>query len=74
MAKKTVKENQEKPNETKAMGKGDPKVMYLDDLVQQLRDKEKLKTVIENQYQQLCGQIQLLFQQISSLKETKDKS
>ncbi len=40
-----------------------------EELKKQLKDKEELKVVIENQYYQLIGQIQLLSQQIHTLDE-----
>lgn len=44
-----------------------------EDLQKQLKEKEELKIVIENQYYQLIGQIQLLSQQIHTLEE-KEKA
>jgi len=76
MAKRVIEEVVDKKvelkkEETKAVVKK-PASVSLEDLVKQLKDKEQLKVVIENQYHQLCGQIQLLVQMISVLQE-KDK-
>jgi hypothetical protein len=78
MAKKVIKESKEelvstenKDTQIKKVPEQKAVSMSVEDLVKQLKDKEQLKTVIENQYHQLCGQIQLLVQMINSLQEKR---
>lgn len=46
-------------------------VITIDDLRQQLTEKNNMKTILENQYYQVQGQILLLLQQIQALEKTE---